>query len=241
LIFGQRGLLRDNLHDLDDLERHPSFFSIGMGVGFGAPELCFGQDSDADMPLTFKSGASTVVDVEGAYFFCRNVGVGGRVRLKSQPVSGLDDMADANHLLTLDSRFMTEFIASGGLYAAFPLTDRLSLGTKALVGRSVTQSALLTAALPRVADPVIPTTGQPAEWDYLDLSGGSATSLGTGLSLAYGYRQSLAWRVYCDMDYARRTYTMRYNTSGTAPDAHQLSLRKARMQWVVGAAFSVAF
>ncbi len=241
LLFRERGLLRGNLDGLEDLAEHPSFFSIGMGVGFGSPTLDFSSAGPAvadvaGLPLSFKTSASTVVDVEGAWFFCRNIGVGGRMRLKSQPVSGLDDMADGRWL-TLDSRFMTEFIGSGGLYAAFPLTDRLSLGTKALVGHSVTQSALLTASIDKEAVTTIAL--QPSEWDYLDITGGSATSLGTGVSLSYGYKQSFAWRVYCDMDYAHRTYVLKYNPSGLRQTV--LDLDKSQLQWVLGAAFSVAF
>ena len=100
ILFKGKGLLRNNLEtDFDD----PSFFSISMGLGLGSKGIEFtdedltdaekyedmftGYDVDADVEddenPNVKFRAATVVDAEGAYFFNKYVGVGGRFRVRA--------------------------------------------------------------------------------------------------------------------------------------------------------------
>ena len=100
VLFKGKGLLRNNLEaDFND----PSFFSISMGLGLGSKGIDFsdedlvdkekyenmyaGYDIDADVDdddnPNVKFRAATVVDAEGAYFFNKYIGVGGRLRVRA--------------------------------------------------------------------------------------------------------------------------------------------------------------
>lgn len=92
LLFKGKGLLRgDAISELSIID-HPSFFSISMGLGLGSQSLDFGAEtmSDAHDNFNLKFGASTAVSAEGAYFFNKYVGVGGRLRVNSTPINGWD-------------------------------------------------------------------------------------------------------------------------------------------------------
>lgn len=101
ILFKGRGLLRNNLDTGRSVIDNPSFFSVSMGVGVGTRNLDFdlakfdfdGYD-DGDTDLNLKFGASTAVSVEGAYFFNKYVGVGGRLRVNSAPIKGWDGVID---------------------------------------------------------------------------------------------------------------------------------------------------
>ena len=88
LMFKGRGLLRNDL--VIDKEK-PSFFSISMGVGLGNKDLEFDASGEK---VSLKFRAATVVDAEGAYFFNKYVGVGGRLRVRAQSVKDFGDFAN---------------------------------------------------------------------------------------------------------------------------------------------------
>ncbi|SFC57511.1 PAP2 superfamily protein [Xylanibacter ruminicola] len=92
LIFKGKGLLRGDAVSERSIIEHPSFFSISMGLGLGSQSLDFGAEtiSDAHDNFNLKFGASTAVSAEGAYFFNKYVGVGGRLRVNSTPINGWD-------------------------------------------------------------------------------------------------------------------------------------------------------
>jgi len=97
VIFKGRGLLRGSLTSDKSIIDHPSFFSVSMGIGFGSRNLTFDMDQfnigypgDDDHIFNMKFGASTAVGVEGAYFFNKYFGIGGRLRVNSSPVKGWD-------------------------------------------------------------------------------------------------------------------------------------------------------
>ena len=100
ILFKGKGLLHNNLEaDFND----PSFFSISMGLGLGSKGIDFTEDDlvdkekyedmyedydpetdvDDDDNPNVKFRAATVVDAEGAYFFNKYVGVGGRFRVRA--------------------------------------------------------------------------------------------------------------------------------------------------------------
>ena len=95
LLFKGKGLLRNDLQM--DFE-NPSFFGISMGVGLGGKDIDFSLDDlqdrekygimeiDADPESgsgSIQFRAATVVDAEGAYFFNKYIGVGGRLRVRA--------------------------------------------------------------------------------------------------------------------------------------------------------------
>ena len=291
LLFKGKGLLRN---DLEVNGEKPSFFSISMGVGLGNKNLEF-ESMGEKVGLKFR--AATVVDAEGAYFFNKYVGVGGRLRVRAQSVKDFGDFANTvavenlyawqglqpyyqsafpgdytgtpeqneqayfNKLgYRLDSEsawrenapvtdsygivksdHITEFTGSVGVYFNLPLSSRFSLGTKALIGRSITQELDIDGhAEGNVKD--IPYTltldnrpghkdvsGDPSilldnlqyptntgekwtdDWEYLTISAKSSTSFGTGISLTYRYKSNFSWRIFCDYDYTRKDFTATYD------------------------------
>ncbi len=96
LIFKHRGLLRGDISSDKSIIDNPSFFSVSMGIGFGSKNLDFDMsrfgltDFDGDNVLNIRFGASTAVGVEGAYFFNKYLGLGGRLRVNSSPIKGWD-------------------------------------------------------------------------------------------------------------------------------------------------------
>ena len=290
LLFKGKGLLRNEL--TNDSE-NPSFFSISMGVGIGGKDIDFNLLSDMqdkelhgisnemvdyfkdeeDLNLNIDFRASTVVDAEGAYFFNKYVGIGGRFRVRAMSAKSFGKYADiasedynsvwtsemaelysavvADEELTpniinkggapitkmegiVKSDHLAEFTGSAGFYFNVPLSQRLALGTKLLIGRSVTQELDIDGiAEGNVKDinygMVIEngkfldygdkksifvnnpeSTGETYtdEWDYLTLGAKAATSWGTGLSLTYRYKSNFSWKVFVDYDYSKKEFTM---------------------------------
>ena len=296
LMFKEKGLLRNDIELSAD---KPSFFSISMGVGLGNKDLEF-EENGQTVGLKFR--AATVVDAEGAYFFNKYIGVGGRLRVRAQSAKDFGDFAkyvavedydawmglmplyqqtfpgdyvpattveqesqneityltkvgynaesesawNSNAPVTnsygiVKSDHITEFTGSLGLYFNLPLGSGFSLGTKALVGRSITQELDIdgyaegnmkdisyTLTLDNrqgMKDP----SGDPSftldglmypnntgekwtdEWEYLTIGAKSSTSFGTGLSLTYRYKSNFSWRIYCDYDYTRKNFTAKYD------------------------------
>ena len=292
LLFKGKGLLRNDL--VMDSEK-PSFFSISMGLGLGNKDLEFDDGQGETMNIKFR--AATVVDAEGAYFFNKYVGVGGRLRVRAQSAKDFGDFGSfvgAEDLLvweSLQSHYeaaypgdytgttyenllnylgkvgyqaesesawnanapvidsygvvksdhITEFTGSVGVYFNLPLGSRFSLGTKALIGRSITQELDIdgyaegnkkdiayTMTLDNRpgqkqsnGDPTLSlddlqypnNTGEKwtDEWEYLTIGAKSSTSFGTGLSLTYRYKSNFSWRLYCDYDYTRKDFTATYD------------------------------
>ena len=292
LLFKGKGLLRNDL--VMDSEK-PSFFSISMGLGLGNKDLEFDDGQGETMNIKFR--AATVVDAEGAYFFNKYVGVGGRLRVRAQSAKDFGDFGSfvgAEDLLVWESLqphyeaaypgdytgttdenllnylgkvgyqaesesawnanapvidsygvvksdHITEFTGSVGVYFNLPLGSRFSLGTKALIGRSITQELDIdgyaegnkkdiayTMTLDNRpghkdidGDPTISlndlkypnNTGEKwtDEWEYLTIGAKSSTSFGTGLSLTFRYKSNFSWRLYCDYDYTRKDFTATYD------------------------------
>ena len=295
LLFKGRGLLRNDL-ELDS--GNPTFFSISMGLGLGGKDLEF-EGMGQKKSIRFR--AATVVDAEGAYFFNKYIGVGGRLRVRAQSAKDFSDFA---HYVAVEDRYawkslmpfyqqaypgdyvaaasetlayqneqtylskvgyqqtesagagsapvtrsygimksdhITEFTGSLGIYFNLPLSDHFSLGTKALMGRSMTQELDIDAHAEGNKKDISYTmsidnrpgmkeaNGNPAtvlndlmypnntgekwidEWEYLTIGARTSTSLGTGISLTYRYKSNFSWRVFCDYDYTRKDFTARYD------------------------------
>lgn len=292
LMFKQKGLLRNDLI-LDN--ENPSFFSISMGAGLGSKDLDFESDG---MEANIKFRAATVVDAEGAYFFNKYIGVGGRLRVRAQSAKDFSDFADyaawedwyawdglsdtymktfpqdypeqtiddnqniyytkigydmssadawlnnapVTHMYaTVKSDHITEFTGSVGVYFNLPLSSHFSLGTKALIGRSITQELDIDGHAEGNKKDISymmgldnrpgkkQSNGDPAlvlndlqypnntgekwtdDWEYLTVGAKSSTSFGTGISLTYKYKSNFSWRLYCDYDYTRKDFTATYD------------------------------
>ena len=277
LMFKGKGLLRNDLQmDFDN----PSFFSVSMGIGLGGKDVTFTGDDlqnkeyfdamgfefegegDGKVGIDFR--ASTVVDAEGAYFFNKYVGIGGRFRVRAMSAKSFNRFVDyanserenawdavklayelAEVPLTdadinrggdavseigavVKSDHLAEFTGSAGLYFNIPLSNRLALGTKFLVGRSITQELDIDGYARgskknidyevkiKNGEFVDGELGLPydagetyeANWNLLTLGASSSTSLGTGLSLTYRYKSNFSWRLFCDYDYTKKDFTL---------------------------------
>lgn len=282
LIFKGKGLLRN---DLEGNYNSPSFFSINMGVGLGSKGIGFdfgdlkweyAEYFSGVEFVNIKFRAATVVDAEGAYFFNKYVGVGGRLRVRTMPAKNWDAISyqpeQANKELTDDLTFflqqvngwtdttpeyvaikemmiansrdmvteqnisvesdhLSEFAASVGLYFNLPLGKRFSIGTKALVGRSIMQELDLDANykgnVKDIGYNMKVVDGEPTSlsitrfnstkenydvtWDYMTMGGKTSFTYGTGISLTYRYKSNFSWKMFIDYDYSRKTYTMKYD------------------------------
>ena len=314
LFFKGRGLLRGDISGDRSIIDNPSFFSISMGIGFGSKNIDFdlknfdfeGYD-DGDDDFNLKFGASTAVAAEGAYFFNKYIGVGGRLRVNSSPIKGWDNIENLAYsdiisminngyededltqfmegvgiegepgyspplvqegYFTIKSDHLTEFSADLGVYFNLPLSTRLALGSKLLVGRSIMQEIDLNATITGgkrklniyadnpYDDMVFLSDTYTSEWDYFTVGGNNTTKVGTGLSLTYAYKNNFAWKVFFDYDYTRKTYTMTYNPIQFLFDAigmssyddfsddifvEEQSIKKDRHTFILGGSFTISF
>ena len=248
IIFKGHGLKRGFLSDKSNAVENPSFFSISMGMGLGTRNMTFSGEElgvfDEEFntkDVNLKFGTATVVGAEGAYFCHKYIGVGGRLRIKSNPIKGWSQLASDEKSsiletikglkdvelqewvegfdIMVESDHITEFAGDLGLYFNFPLSSRFAIGTKALVGRSVIQDLEIRAhawgkALDfRKIDDVKNAWGNDydCDWDYMTVSGNNTMKVGTGVSLTYAYKSNFSFKVFLDYDYTKKNYTMEYS------------------------------
>ena len=248
IIFKGHGLKRGFLIDKSNAVENPSFFSISMGMGLGTRNMTFSGEElgvfDEEFntkDVNLKFGTATVVGAEGAYFFNKYIGVGGRLRIKSNPIKGWSQLASDKKSsiletikglkdvelqewvegfdIMVESDHITEFAGDLGLYFNFPLSSRFAIGTKALVGRSVIQDLEIRAHAWGKAldfskiDDVKNAWGNDydCDWDYMTVSGNNTMKVGTGVSLTYAYKSNFSFKVFLDYDYTKKNYTMEYS------------------------------
>ena len=130
VLFKGKGLLRN---DLQTDSENPSFFSISMGVGLGAKDVSFGVDDMTDIDrfspediaaaraveseegkevIEFRH--ATVVDGEGAYFFNKYIGVGGRLRVRAMSAKSFDRYTDLETMAGSSFDAWEAFFANSG-------------------------------------------------------------------------------------------------------------------------------
>ena len=248
IIFKGHGLKRGFLSDESYVVENPSFFSISMGMGLGTRNMTFSGEElgvfDEEFntkDVNLKFGTATVVGAEGAYFFNKYIGVGGRLRIKSNPIKGWSQLASDEKSsiletikglkdvelqewvegfdIMVESDHITEFAGDLGLYFNFPLSSRFAIGTKALVGRSVIQDLEIRAHAWGKAldfskiDDMKNAWGNDydCDWDYMTVSGNNTMKVGTGVSLTYAYKSNFSFKVFLDYDYTKKNYTMEYS------------------------------
>ena len=248
IIFKGHGLKRGFLSDKSNAVENPSFFSISMGMGLGTRNMTFSGEElgvfDEEFntkDVNLKFGTATVVGAEGAYFFNKYIGVGGRLRIKSNPIKGWSQLASDKKSsiletikglkdvelqewvegfdIMVESDHITEFAGDLGLYFNLPLSSRFAIGTKALVGRSVIQDLEIRAHAWGKAldfskiDDVKNAWGNDydCDWDYMTVSGNNTMKVGTGVSLTYAYKSNFSFKVFLDYDYTKKNYTMEYS------------------------------
>ena len=167
---------------------------------------------------------------------------------------------------TIKSDHLTEFTADLGAYFNIPLSKRLALGTKLLIGHSIMQEVDLNATVKGgrrelydagekgIGVRCLPDT-YTTTWDYFTMGGHCSVKLGTGFSLTYAYKENYAWRLFADYDYTRRNYTITYSPGQFLRDALTIntqnfddeiisesqSIKKNQNTFVVGGSFVISF
>ena len=241
---------------------------------------------EAAEPLHLKFRSATAVGVEGAWFFNPYVGVGARLRVKSTPINGWSQFADIEQKsmeeiandpdykdaikyfnLDIESDHITEFAADAGIYFSLPLSKRFAIGSKLLVGHSVMDDIEVKATF--LGDKLdydgagnFTPLDEVAycEWEYINVHASNSMKFGTGLSFTYSYKNQFLWRLFCDYDFAKKTYTASYAPFDYmrefSPKLHEKfistfgwdivqtytsSARKHLNQWVLGGALCVSF
>ncbi len=258
VIFKGRHLNRYVSSKDFSINDNPSFFEISMGIGLGSKNLSFNDEDILTQPIDLEFRNSTVVGAQGAYFFNKYVGVGGRLRVKSTPINGWSNVIDLANIdlalhqilneylfeiedatpdmtFTIESDHITDFTADLGVYFNIPLSKRLALGTKALIGRSFTQELDLNAKATgnskqmdmniAIVDGDLDIENTQitsvkdmgpyeCEWDYFTVGAKSSTNFGTGLSLTWAYKQNFSWKIFADYDVTRKNFTLAYDPCG---------------------------
>lgn len=136
----------------------PSFLSFNMGFSTGPSILRTAElyDTDQGSPLGMhlRTGTATVVSVEGAYFFNTYIGLGGRLKVATLPITAdipeenkkhfdldndLQEGAPVNMFLLdgLESDHLGICDIDLGLYFSYPLNKHFQLGGKLLAGRRI--------------------------------------------------------------------------------------------------------
>lgn len=188
-----------------------------------------------------------------------------------------------SYTLTIESNHMAEFSWSGGLYLNYPISKGFTLGSKLLIGRSYLDGISVTAEAKghqqdieikyesqhKQAIPIFEIKGTPqangapyySKWDFLKVDGDDAMLFGTGLSATFAYKSRIAWKVFLDYNFARRTYRTTYAPTLFLKEASQtmtlngetiqhvadyvipytVSQKKGSAQTILGAAFSICF
>lgn len=163
-LMKDKGLLRKDrstLHGTEDAS--PSFF--GVYGGFNVPISKFDVSEEAE----YKTSTGTTLGAEGAWFFNSYLGLGGRATLSNFQFIVNDTEAGDN---TLDF-----WNISFGPYFNLPLTNRLSIGTKALAG----YTHYMRTDIGGIAVP------HNAGWGF-----------GTGLNVDYRIQRQLSFGIFMD-------------------------------------------
>lgn len=163
LIFRDRGLNKKYAGQKNfSVPERPSHFGMYLGLNL-VPNF---SASVSSHHLTFTSGSTA--GMEGAWFFSRNVGVGGRFTVSNMAIV-LDDL--------LRDESLDATSTSVGMYFSYPIVPRLLLGSKLLVGY---------------------TSYNTCHLDDCDIGGTCGLNAGTGLSLTVIPRQSLGVKLFAD-------------------------------------------
>lgn len=216
ILFKDKGLRREELPGYDLADQRPSFIGLSMGMGLGGGTLDFiGSD------IKLKCHTTTTAALEGAYFFSRHIGAGCKLTASCTPVSGWENTTES---LEVESSHLTEYAADTGLYFSFPVSNRLSIGTKALVGVSFVDGVDISSCNGSVT------------CDYLTVDGNATVKYATGLSLTCLDKKNSSWRFFCDIDFSRKRYDLLMNGM-----TEKECCEKNNARVTLGAAYNVIF
>ncbi|ADV43911.1 phosphatase PAP2 family protein [Bacteroides helcogenes] len=236
-----------------DISGNPSFVSIGMSVGTSHDLSCPAIYDDYDetdgaqplppalnatpLDLKLKMGTTTSVSVEGAYFFNRYFGLGGRLRATACPITAeynknfqpyifdYDGVkARLYQLMGIESASLGILGIDAGPYISFPLGKRWRIGGKLMIGDRLTTDFDLNSysnLKPEFLAPIQEAlkkgeidqelydelTLGVKDTEFLHIDHSHAINIGTGLSVTYAFKRNSSIRAYVDYTHSAPNYT----------------------------------
>ena len=227
LIFRNRGLAPGSCTPLGaEFNSRPSFFSVGMGAGSGSSirlHVPLGSGRQTEM-LRLKAGATTSAAAEGAWFFAKYFGVGGRLRMLAAPLTPsyrADDSAqDSDGLM---SATMQETDAVASVYGVWQPASRWQLGANIGVGVRWTGQ----------------TDFKSEDGLLLHLARTTSPEGVAGLSVAYALRNNSALRINAAYDLSRPGYTA--TCANESVDLWSATTHSTASRFSLSATFAILF
>jgi hypothetical protein len=110
-----------------DYFHNPSFIEVKLGTAWSLE-----HELSNEHQLNMKTGFTT--SLEGAYFFNRNIGLGGEISFSSFPFATGNELYSSNAIEPIKNGIYTEAIGTKGIYAGvytdFPLSLNWSVAAK---------------------------------------------------------------------------------------------------------------
>ena len=208
-------------------------YFINKYVGFGGrlrvramSAKSFGQYAD----ISSENMLAGWEEISGVYSMIGTPVTDNDLMAGGSPVEEIGGIVRSDHL--------TEFTGSVGVYFNIPLCNRLSLGTKLLVGRSITQELDIDGFAKgnvkninyqlqiqngevtggTIEKPVSTGKTYDTQWNYMTLGASNSTSWGTGISLSYQYKSNFTWKLFLDYDLTEKRYTLNFDPYGYLRD-----------------------
>lgn len=164
VIFRDRGIRRIPTHETSSSKDAPSF--LGLYLGMNVPLSHY----DIDEEHTFRTSSGSSAGLEGAWFFCPYVGVGGRFTISNTHIITNGNEAEKNNFDIISMM--------GGAYFSYPLGSRWLVGSKLLVGGINYPTLHLD--------------------DGTTVDKRDGIGFGSGLSIAYKAREHYGMRLFLD-------------------------------------------
>jgi hypothetical protein len=182
-------------------------------------------------------------NIEGAYYLNDYFGIGGRLRAMTMPVATESPNSQFHYSVNTGKQLDDEFQFVGlesshlemldfqaGLFVSAPISDRVRLGTKLLVGNRLTTDYQVDAIfkpntqkmaelLNGYTDEALKNLGDGNfsrdeidpmlyhEHDFMKIHTNNTLSWGTGASVTYAYQKDISVCAFIDYDHAAPTYT----------------------------------
>lgn len=198
LMFREKGIVRMQREDIGNFYSTPSFFNISMGFGF--------YNNINAGNTTFRTNAAIHTSAELAWFPNPYIGIGGRLRVATMPVSvnGLTVLNEQGNRVNNPSDDindqMSVYKGMFGIYGSYPMARRFAIGGKALVGRQVRSRFGYEGV----------AFDNDDKYDRVEFGSSSSFAWGVGVNFAYAYRNSIAWRLDLDYDQSRTPFSVAY-------------------------------
>lgn len=237
LIFKDKGVKRLEMEDNNDLRKHPSFVSFGLGAtrmnNIDLPKelyTSYGYAPTADGKL--RIGTGTTVQFEGAYYFNPYFGLGGKARVSIFPVRG-NGMNDYEYdeatrtIVPMDfsnvdiTDQMATYQFDLGPYFSWPFAKRWSLDANLSLGYLHMADYDLFFSDDRSLKASKAREWTEQQWldffeqghtigDYISVDDSRSMKFGAGLALSWAYRENITLDLNLSYDYSRSPFKAYY-------------------------------